>query len=144
MKTYRALAFISVALILVGCGSLVVRQVDLDAWVDQPVAALEMHPVFLTIPVVKTVASDGTEIWNFVNGADVGGCSNGGAVFGGTVNFATYTSFSNCMARKMACNNIFYIKDKTVKRYVPVGTGGARCVTDERLQPKFLGPTNIR
>lgn len=144
MRTLNTLATIFLTVILFGCGSLVVRQVDLDAWVDQPIAALEAHPIFLTMPVVKTVTSDGTEIWNFVNGADTGGCSGGGSVFSGTVNFATYTTFSNCMARRMACNNIFYIKEKTVRRYVPVGTGGARCVTDATLQPNFAGPTNIR
>ena len=37
------------------------RQADLDAWVGQPVAALETHPFFVTVPVVKTVSSDGTE-----------------------------------------------------------------------------------
>ena len=47
-----------------------VRQADLDAWVGQPVVALEVHPIFLTVPVVKTQASDGTEIWNYVNGSN--------------------------------------------------------------------------
>lgn len=124
-----------------GCGT--VRQIDLDSWVGQPVAALETHPFFITVPVVKTVASDGTEIWNYVNGAEIGSCSRGGSIFSGPVNFATYTSFSNCVAQTMACNNIFYIKDKVVLRFIPVGTGGARCMTDETLQPKFRSPRNF-
>lgn len=100
MRILNALTVVLLTAILAGCGSLVVRQADLDAWIGQPIAALEAHPIFLTMPVVKTVTSDGTEIWNFVNGADVAGCSGGASVYSGTVNFATYTTFSNCMAKK--------------------------------------------
>lgn len=59
-----ALATLFVATLLtVGCATVRqadVRQVDLDAWVGQPVVALKTHPIFLTLPVVKTQASDGT------------------------------------------------------------------------------------
>lgn len=121
-----------------------VRQVDLDAWVGQPVAALETHPVFITVPVVKTVASDGTEIWNYVNGTNLGQCAGGGSVWGATLNYAAYSQFASCVQRFAACNNIFYIRDGKVLRYTPVGTGGVRCYTTEQLQPQFRGPTNIR
>jgi len=121
-----------------------VRQVDLDAWVDQPVAALETHPVFVTIPVVKTVASDGTEIWNYVNGANLSQCSGGGNIYGKQLNYASYNQFASCVQRFAACNNIFYIRDGKVKRYTPVGTGGVRCYTTEQLQPQFRGAVNIR
>lgn len=132
----------SLVAVLVGCAS--VRQVDLDAWVGQPVAALETHPIFVTIPVVKTMASDGTEIWNYVNGANLGSCTGGGAVYGKQLNYTSYNQFASCVQRFAACNNIFYIKDGKVQRYTPVGTGGARCYTNEQVQPQFRGPSNIR
>lgn len=126
------------------CGCATVRQADLDAWVGQPVLALETHPIFLTVPVVKTQASDGTEIWNYVNGANLGQCSGGGSIYSGTVDYATYSKFSSCVQRFAACNNIFFIKDGRVVKYTPIGTGGARCYTTEQLQPGFSGATNIR
>lgn len=128
--------------LLTGCAT--VRQADLDAWVGQPVAALETHPIFVTVPVVKTVASDGTEIWNYVNGADLGQCSSGGSIWGRQLDYASYNQFVSCVQRFAACNNIFYIRDDIVMQYIPVGTGGARCYTNEKLQPQFRGPTNIR
>src|SRR3989442_11624345 len=74
-----------------GCVS--VRQADLDSWVGQPVVTLEKHPVFLTMPVVRTVASDGTEIRNYINGRNIGHCSGGGSILGTNVDFATYSNF---------------------------------------------------
>lgn len=57
---YKFFILLFVLSSLSGCAT--VRQVDLDAWVGQPVSALETHPIFITVPVVKTTASDGTEI----------------------------------------------------------------------------------
>lgn len=133
-----------VAVVGAAASSCVVREQDLDAWVGQPVSKLESHPIFLTIPVVKTVTSDGTEIWNYVNGADISRCGGGGNIYAGTISYASYSNFSNCMQRFAACNNIFYIRDGLVERYTPVGTGGARCFTNSKLQPDFYGATNIR
>jgi hypothetical protein len=96
------------------------------------------------MPVVKTVASDGTEIWNYVNGANLGQCSGGGSIWGKQLSFAQYNQFVSCVQRFAACNNIFFIRDGKVLRYTPVGTGGARCFTDERAQPGFRGATDIR
>ena len=132
-----------------GC---VVRQEDLNAWRGAPVVALEKHPIFITLPVIKTKTSDGTEIWNYVNGANVGSCFGSGALnaYGpgfsgyGYVNSATYSQFSNCISRFAACNNIFYIKDGYVESYNPIGTGGIRCYTTKELQPHFRGIANIR
>jgi hypothetical protein len=120
-----------------------VRQQDLDSWVGEPVSSLELHPIFITIPVVKTKASDGTEIWNYVNGANSNSCSAGSDIFSGYADMASYNTFANCMSRVMACNNIFYIKDGLVMRYVAVGTGGARCYTNEAAQPEFRGSIDI-
>ena len=43
-----------------------------------------------------------------------------------------------------ACNNIFYINSGVVTQYTPIGTGGMRCYTDERLRPGFASATNIQ
>ncbi len=130
------------ALLLIGCAT--VRQEDLNAWVGQPVSALDIHPVWITVPLVRTITPDGVEIRNYINGAQVSTCSRGGVVTGGVVDYATYTSFTQCMAREMACHNIFVIRNGVVERYTPVGRGGAMCYTTSALQPGFNGSVNIR
>jgi hypothetical protein len=138
----KAAAILALCAALQACVS--VRQVDLDAWIGQPVSVLETHPLFLTMPVVRTVASDGTEIRNYVNGRNIGQCSGGGNIFSSTIDFARYSSFSQCMQSFAACNNIFYVKSGVVAQYIPTGSGGARCYTDERTHPNFRGSTNFR
>jgi hypothetical protein len=137
--TVAILSIISASLLIAGC----VRQEDLVAWEGAPVSALDTHPVFLTMTMVKTVTADGTEIRNYVNGRNIGSCSGGGSVYGGSVNMATYQEFTSCTSRFAACNNIFYIKDGRVIRYTPIGSGGMRCYTNQTLQPGFTGTTNI-
>jgi hypothetical protein len=140
-KILKFIGSIVLSLLLVDCVS--VRQADLDAWPGQPESALEKHPLFLTMPVVRTVASDGTEIRNYVNGRNIEQCSGGGSIFSTSVDFATYSRFTQCMQSFAACNNIFYLNARVVTQYIPVGTGGARCYTDERTRPNFRGPTNF-
>lgn len=137
----KKLLSLAALLVLGACGT--VRQEDMDSWKGAPVAALETQPVLATMRLVRTRASDGTEIWNFVNGRNYGSCSGGGTIFAGYVDMATYSSFSSCMSGFLACNNIFYVKNGRVQSYNPVGSGGARCYTDERIQPGFRGATNI-
>ena len=138
----RVLVCVLGALLLAQCAA--VRTEDLQAWPGTPVATLETHPIFLTLPVVKTIASDGTEMRDYVNGSNITACSGGGTVFAGTINTASYNQFSGCMQSFAACHNIFYIKNGIVTAYTPVGTGGARCFTNETLRPGFRGATNIR
>jgi hypothetical protein len=135
------LSIIIAALVTAGCQT--VRQEDLATWEGAPVSALDAQPFFLTRPMVRTVTADGTEIRNYVNGANVGGCSGGGSVYGGVVNMATYQQFTSCVSRAAACNNIFYIKNGGVIRYTPIGTGGMRCYTNEAVRPGFTGPANV-
>lgn len=142
MGRARTAIVVAVAMVTASCAS--VRQEDLQSWVGRPVADLDKHPIFLTMQSVRTRAADGTEIRNYVNGQDVSSCSGGGTIFAGTVDMATYSRFSSCSAGFAACNNIFYIKNGMVTQYTPVGTGGARCFTDERARPDFAGATNIR
>jgi len=128
------------SLAVAGCAS--VRPTDLQAWVGAPVSELDTHPIFLTMPVVRTQTADGTEIRDYVNGRNVQACAGSGSIFTSTVNAATYGQFSSCMQSFAACHNIFNIKDGRVTRYTPIGSGGARCYTDERDRPGFNQPTN--
>lgn len=138
----RALPALAAVLVLVACAT--VRQEDLASWEGEPVQALDMHPVFLTMQQMRTRAADGTEIRNYVNGVNLASCSSGGVISGAPhASFATYDGFTSCMGRFAACNNIFYIKGGKVVRYTPVGSGGARCFTDSRTRPQFRGATNF-
>ena len=130
VRTFGTLAVLGA---LASCGS--VHPEDLNAWVGVPVSSLDKHPIFLTMPVVKTVAADGTEIRNYINGKNIASCAEGGSIFGTTVSLATYGSFTSCVQAFPACNNIFYIKNGVVTQYTPVGSGGGRCYTDERSRP---------
>ncbi len=122
---------------------LTVRSEDTQSWAGRPVADLEKHPLFLTMTLVRTRTSDGVEIRNYVNSRATATCSGGGSVFRGELNSAEYSSFTNCMQNVAACNNIFYVSRGVVTKYVPVGSGGARCYTDERTRPDFSGPTDF-
>ena len=113
---------------------------DTEAWVGQPVNVLEKHPLFITMQVVKTQSSDGTDIWNYVTGKDVSSCTQDGtSMFGRRVGWGMYSGWSSCVARHETCNNIFYIRNDRVQRVVIVPTGGARCPADPRFQPSFGG-----
>ena len=136
--------FIGFAATFCFAGCTAVHQEDLDAWAGRPVSDLEKHPVFLTMRVVRTTASDGTEIRDYVNGRNIAECSTGGTVFAGQVDFASYNNFTSCVQRFAACNNIFYVKNGIVERYSPIGTGGTRCYTDPSTRPGFAGAANIR
>ena len=57
---------------LAGCAT--VRQPDLDAWVGAPVEAMDTHPLFLTIPMYRTLTDSGVEIRNDVNSQEAQQC----------------------------------------------------------------------
>ena len=111
----------------------IVRQQDLDAWVGMPVEALQTHSFFITVPVYKTRTDSGLEIWNYANGKDVASCfGNAYASTYGSSEYVSANSFMTCSAGRIVCNNIFYIRDKTVLEYKPSG----QCYTDESVQPE--------
>ena len=150
----RDIPWLSVLLALAVAACSHVREEDLQAWQNAPVSYLDEHPVFLTMQMVKTITPEGTEIRNYVNGGIAASCMGGGFGSGnatatgmsGMANVMaseSFSSFQNCIQRKAAWNNIFYIKNGHVIAYTPVGSGGMRCYTDQRLQPGFRGATNI-
>lgn len=140
MKT-KAIYVVLVAALVAACQT--VRTEDLQAWRGQPVSVLEKHPIFATMRLVKTKTSDGTELWNYVNGKSVASCHSDATAFGGFASTVSFNSFSSCASSFAACNNIFYVKNGVVQSYNPIGSGGARCYTDERVQPKFSGASNV-
>ena len=119
------------------------RQSDLDAWIGQPVEALDTQPFFITLPMVKQITENGVEIRNYVNGENVANCFSRGSSFGSanasSPTFAYgqmhYNSVTNCVSDSGACNNIFYIKNGKVLEYAPTGSGMTRCMTDDRVLP---------
>lgn len=120
-----------IVLMLAGCNGVLVRQQDLDAWVNVPVEALDTHSIFMTIPVYKYVTGSGIEVRNYANGQDIQSCvtNAGGYSNSGYVNASV---FSNCTNNRIVCNNIFYIKNGKVIEYAPTG----RCYTNASLQPE--------
>jgi hypothetical protein len=131
------------ALLLALCSCASVHQEDLDAWIGHPVSDLEKHPLAVTVPAVRTVTSDGTEIRDYVNGRNIAKCSGGGSVFAGQVSFATYNSFSSCAQNFAACHTIFYIKNGVIDHVSAIGTGGMHCYTNETMRPNFSGSANV-
>jgi hypothetical protein len=125
-----------------GCAS--VHQDDLDTWRGRPVSDLEKHPIFVTFAVVRTVTSDGTEIRDYVNAQNVAQCSNEGSIFKGAVNMASYNSFMSCTQKIQACHAVFTIKSGTIESLSAIGTGGARCYSNESMRPGFSGSVNVR
>jgi hypothetical protein len=134
-KPLLLLALLSAS--LAGCAT--VHPEDTEAWVGQSTNILEKQPYFLTMPVVKTQAADGTEIWNYVIGTQVSSCNQMGTMFGPRLSWGMYSGFMDCTAQYQTCNNIFYINGGKVQRVVVLGTRGAACSTDRRFLPSFTG-----
>ena len=141
---------IAACVMLSACASHTVRQEDLDAWVGHPVADLDVHPVFVTMTMRKTVTPDGTEIRNYVNSREATSCFGGGSVtpgykpagYSAVSTGANYSQSMMCSSSTPTCNNLFYIRAGKVERYTPVGSGGTRCFTTEKLQPGYSGPVD--
>ncbi len=131
----KRIALIISLVILVALAGCTVRQKDLDAWVGQPVEALDTQPFFLTLPMVKTITQSGVEIRNYINGRNIGGCFGSGYLTGRTYSTANYAAFSSCVSGFAACSNIFYIRNNKVIEYAPTASGGVRCMTDDRVLP---------
>ena len=90
---------------------------------------VDTHTLFLTMPVFKTISSEGIEIRNYVNSAEVANCFSNGIA---NKRFTNYTTFTTCSNNKIACNNIFFIKNGKVIDYKPTGS----CYTDDTVKPQ--------
>lgn len=128
---------ITATLGLAACSS--VQEKHLSHWQGQPLAALEQHPTFGSLPVIRTATPDGTLIWRYVQGFDPLKCAEGNRVVSSDINFKSYERFSICMGQKSACNHVFYVKDKLIKNYALVATGGASCTSGVKWSPGHRG-----
>lgn len=119
------------ASLLVAC----VQQKNLDAWVGQPASKLEAHPVFSTMNLEVRNLSDGSQMLNYVNGKQVSQCFGGATSnrYGQSVVVVQGNQF--CSTSFAACNNQFLVRDGIIQWYRPVGSGGARCMTNDSLNP---------
>lgn len=122
----KILAITLAAAALSGCGSMV-KQADLDTWPGMPVEALDTHSHFLTMPMTKTISDSGIVVRNYAEGGGSVDCVSNPS--SGTLKIPTFT---NCSAGEATCNNIFYIKDKVVLEYAPVGI----CGTNAKMRPQ--------
>ncbi|MES2844853.1 MAG: hypothetical protein V4747_07495 [Pseudomonadota bacterium] len=127
-----AAKWLTVGLIaLCGC----VREEDTKSWEGQPVSSLDLHPFFATLPVEVRKAADGTEMRNYVNGVNVGSCFSNATVTASGAYAAFGTGSTFCSTQFRACNNIFYVRSGKVIKYTPTPSGGAICMTDQRVRP---------
>lgn len=112
-----------------------VQQKNLDAWIGQPASKLEIHPVFSTMDLEVRNLSDGSQMLNYVNGRQLSQCFGRASTnsYGQSVVVAQGNNF--CSTSFAACNNQFLVRDGIVQWYRPVGSGGARCMTNDSLNP---------
>jgi len=128
--------FLLLPVFLVGCQTIddvfdavdgmFIDQSILDSWVGVPVAELDFHTWFITVPMTKTVTEDGTEIRNYKNS------SNSRVTCNTTTNFP-YKDITRCSGGESECNNIFYIREGVVTSYQLSGN----CRTGESLRPQY-------
>lgn len=130
MSISRCLIVYAAAISLLGCAT--VRQQDLIAWQGVSVQALDTHPVFVSMPMYKTMAENGMEIRNYVNSESTEQCFGSGGVQRGSSRHVRYNEFISCSESRIVCNNLFYVQDGRVLRYAPTGS----CYTDDSVRPQ--------
>jgi len=130
MNITKALVVGAAVAALAGCET--VRQQDLAAWEGVSVQALDTHPVFVSMPMYKTMAENGMEIRNYVNSESTEQCFASGGTHRGSSKHVRYDEFISCSENKIVCNNIFYVQDGKVVRYAPTGS----CYTDDSVRPQ--------
>ncbi len=132
----QALALTTMAALAIaatGCASHAPQQADLDAWQGLPVEALDLHSLFIGMPQVRTRASSGVEIRDYMDKSSIGSCD----AFSVGINhhymsYGNFTALQSCTSRLLGCDNIFYIRDGKVLEYKPVG----QCRIDDRYHPE--------
>jgi hypothetical protein len=131
------------------------RHQDIVKWHYVPVKALDEHPLWKELALLKSVTSSGKEIRVYVNSSApevMSRCSLGLNLSAlcaiknhpctkktGLIPEKELNDFLTCSDAKAAgCNNVFYIEDGIVSRYIPVGN----CTTNEQTIPdkKYLRP----
>lgn len=130
MSISRNLLACVAAISLLGCAT--VRQQDLAAWQGVSVQALDTHPIFVSMPMYKTMAENGMEIRNYVNSESTEQCFGSGGVQRGSSRHVRYNEFISCSESRIVCNNLFYVQGGRVVRYAPTGN----CYTNDSVRPQ--------
>ncbi|MBY0515392.1 MAG: hypothetical protein K2P81_00685 [Bacteriovoracaceae bacterium] len=81
-----------------------------ELWIGKVADDLVLHPIFATKEMNSRKASNGIEVITFKNSAGINGKNQMGT-FG--------SSYSNSM--EVACNHVFYLKEKIIYDYQRVG-----------------------
>lgn len=120
---------------LAGCAAPpVVHHEDVQAWAGVPVAALDAHPFFNTLPMVRTITPAGIEIRDYVDKRYVAGCLPPGSantkVF--PMNTGMYKAFRACSENMIGCDNVFYVDHGLVTQFTPSG----QCKTSDAIRPQ--------
>lgn len=120
---------------LAGCAAPpVVHHEDVQVWAGIPVAALDTHRFFSTLPMVRTITPAGIEIRDYVDKRYVAGClpsANANTkIF--TMNTGMYKAFRACSENMVGCDNVFYIDQGIVTQFAPSG----QCKTSDAVRPQ--------
>ena len=137
MTSLRFTFVVGLALLASGCAEPAVRQQDLEVWIGVPVAALDKQPLFVTVPMIRTITEDGTEIRSYASGRHFASCAGTGNGFANGP-YVSADAFANCLTGWAGCSHVFHVKGGRVLRYAPAG----RCYTNESVWPtaRFLNP----
>lgn len=129
----KKLVYINLLILLFisGCASKTVRQQDLNAWTNVSVDELDTHSLFLTLPQIKTKTENDIEIRIYSNKVNISDC-DGSYIKSGFMSSSVFNAYQTCTSKLVGCDNIFYIRDKKILEYKPVGN----CYTDETVQPE--------
>jgi hypothetical protein len=96
-------------ILLWGC-SIISNQTISKSWSGLPVEALVYIVIGVTIPMKKVLKADEMEMRFYIDSGNFTYCSGGRYV-------------CSCLSEKLTCNNIFYIKNSTIQKYEPAGSG---------------------
>jgi hypothetical protein len=113
-------------LLLTGCMTAFkkVRVEDTSAWQGVSVTELETHPIFASMQLERRQLSEGGELYIYTNSRMVRSPTN-------CHQYGNHVSCSGGHTGMLSCSNQFFVKDKKVMSYNPVG----KCYTDCSARP---------
>lgn len=127
----------AIVILVCGCATMTPRNPQLDTWTGISAKALDSHPYFKQLPMVRKRSSSGeTEVRNYQQGHNpFSGCSALSGV-GAREDSVTSFEFLACRAGlnelDRICDNIFEMKNGTIVRYTQSGA----CPGYDTYQPQ--------
>lgn len=94
-----------------------------DAWIGQDVATLEKHALLRTLPMIRTINTDGLEQRAYQSRANAPQCyAEGNVTPGALLSLASYTQAMACTGRSSSgCDFVFTLRDGKVASYAAGG-----------------------